>query len=508
MSPFPVYGQSWPSPGGTTWSAENAQGEECVRISVTAKEKLKFWPTEAVVQYRLREQGAHAKPLLAKLEDQTERFRLAVEAIDLALAGQPHDDDDKPPSKTGDNARAAEETLLPSVPRTTGFAFQTNVGRPPWVTNVPPPPWATNAPTTPTPTRTPTRTPTATSDNGDADEDLYGRGSGGGGRSYLGGFATTASGSSSPPQFSPPVVARSQSNLLSAAGGGAFAALDLERPAPKRPLSLKELCEGLVVSAVALDNVMDVLSAVGRHSDAVKEHCLKFIGRNFSRARKVEEIRAALEETVDAHSEWGAAVRRHIENAPRVRVEAVVLGPKEKDNNLPVYGQPTAQTPGFSAHRDCYVVIPLPRAATEAAGPTDDAEAALEANRRVTGVIDSLLRHSFLPHQLQLAQNHLSFSYSSSQTVVKFVSHAKTEPLPAEVMKRLRDKAHSIALTQATAQGLGTLRLRNTNVFGHVQRKGPPSPMDIVVGLSSPAYAPIVYQAQLQATFEVKPTQP
>jgi hypothetical protein len=39
-----------------------------------------------------------------------------------------------------------------------------------------------------------------------------------------------------------------------------------------------QLCEGLVVSAVALDNVMDVLSAVGRHSDVVKEHCLKFIG--------------------------------------------------------------------------------------------------------------------------------------------------------------------------------------------------------------------------------------
>jgi hypothetical protein len=220
--------------------------------------KLHLFPislgTEAVVQYRLREQGAHAKPLLAKLEDQTERFRRAVEAIDLALAGQPHDDDDdKPPSKTGDNVREAEETLLPSVPRTTGFAFQTNVGRPPWVTNVPPPPWATNAPTTPTRTRTPTRTPTATSDNGDADEDLYGRGSGGGGRSYWGGFATTASGSSSPPQFSPPVVARSQSNLLSAAGGGAFAALDLERPAPKRPLSLKEVRTYSLGTVVVVD---------------------------------------------------------------------------------------------------------------------------------------------------------------------------------------------------------------------------------------------------------------
>jgi len=82
--------------------------------------------------------------------------------------------------------------------------------------------------------------------------------------------------------------------------------------------------------------------------------------------------------------------------------------------------------------------------------------------------------------------------------VAKFVSHAKTDPLPEEVMNRLRDKAHGIALAQATAQGLGTLRLRSTNVSGHVQRKAPTdmrSPMDIV-GLSSHAYAPIVYQVR------------
>jgi hypothetical protein len=81
--------------------------------------------------------------------------------------------------------------------------------------------------------------------------------------------------------------------------------------------------------------------------------------------------------------------------------------------------------------------------------------------------------------------------------VAKFVSHAKTDPLPEEVMKRLRDKAHGIALAQATAQGLGTLRLRSTNVSGHVQRKADMrSPVDMAVGLSSQAYAPIVYQVR------------
>jgi len=155
-------------------------------------------------------------------------------------------------------------------------------------------------------------------------------------------------------------------------------------------------------------------------------------GRNFSRARKVKEIRAALEGTVGAYAEWDtAAVRRHMENTPRVRVEAVVLGPKEKDNNaMPTYGQPMVQPPGFSAYRDCYVVIPLPpRAATEAAGPTDDAEAALEANRRVTGVIDSLLRHSFLPYQLQLAQYDTPtrvFVSSPSRTRTHTHTHART----------------------------------------------------------------------------------
>lgn len=264
------------------------------------------------MQYRLREQGAHAKPLLAKLEDQTERFRRAVEAIDLALAGQPHGDDnddhdDKPASKTGDNARVAEEARLPSpAPRTIGFAFPTNV---------PPPPWATTAPMTP-PTQT--RTPTATRGNGDdahdrdadADEEPSRRASGGGrsywddfattasgsspprgsgaggggrsswddfattarssspprdsgadggGRSYWSDFGTTARSSSPPPPFSLPPVVRRQSNLPSAsvpsaypaptvrrvggctAGGGAYAVVDLERRAPKRPPSLKEV---------------------------------------------------------------------------------------------------------------------------------------------------------------------------------------------------------------------------------------------------------------------------
>jgi hypothetical protein len=67
---------------------------------------------EAVVQYRLRHLGPSVGPLLQQLEDQTERFRQAVENIEL---DRPHPSKPSADAHKPDTGKEKETTLFPTL---------------------------------------------------------------------------------------------------------------------------------------------------------------------------------------------------------------------------------------------------------------------------------------------------------------------------------------------------------------------------------------------------------
>jgi hypothetical protein len=83
-----------------------------------------------------------------------------------------------------------------------------------------------------------------------------------------------------------------------------------------------------------------------------------------------------------------------------------VVVPKERDNSIGFYAQAAAQTPGFCAYRDCFVVIPLAPHSED--DESDQTDASLAVSRRVAGAIDSLADRSFLPYQLAQFGSFLS----------------------------------------------------------------------------------------------------